>query len=115
MTLNFPSSAAHSVEAKRRLLLNLRPVPDLDRWVRLVAPCAGGFSGEVVGTALSGEDEALLRFLRESGSLRLDRVERVTDLDGAARLWAGATAAIGMRLHFAVLTALRDAARRVAL
>lgn len=107
LTLNFSSSAARPGEAGRRLLLNLRPVPDLDRWVRLVAPCAGGFSGEVVGTALSGEDETLLHSLRESGALRLDRVERVTELDGAARLWTGAAAAIGMRLHFAVLAALQ--------
>ena len=38
--------------------------------------------------------------------LRLDRIERVAGLEEAARLWPGASAAVGMRLHFALLSAL---------
>ena len=44
--------------------------------------------------------------LAESGLLHLSRIERVAGLEEAARLWPGSTAAIGMRLHFAVLSVL---------
>ena len=110
LTLNLPRAAREGVgrteEKAERLLLNLRPSPDVDRCARLAGPFAAAFPGEVVGVALSGEDEVLLGAMKGAGRLRLDRVERVAGLEEAARLWPGASVAVGMRLHFAVLSAL---------
>ena len=110
LTLELPRAAgedAGRTEKKTgRLLLNLRPSPDADRYARLAAPYAAAFPGEVVGVALSGEDEALLGAMKGAGKLGLERVERVSGLEDTARLWSGASAAVGMRLHFAVLSAL---------
>ncbi|WP_347712898.1 polysaccharide pyruvyl transferase CsaB [uncultured Fretibacterium sp.] len=110
LTLKIPRAAGEDAgrteEKTGRLLLNLRPSPDADRFARLAAPLAADFPGEVVGVALSGEDEILLGAMKGAGRLRLDRVERVAGLEEAARLWPGASAAVGMRLHFAVLSAL---------
>ena len=109
LTLELPRSVGEISgrgEGEKRLLLNLRPASDTERYIRLTAPYAAGFPGEVVGVALSGEDETLLRALAASGALRLSRVERIFDLEDTAPLWFGATAAVGMRLHFAVLSAL---------
>lgn len=89
-----------------RLLLNLRPSPDAERYVRLAASYAAGFPGEVVGVALSGEDEAFLGSLQKDGIVGVSRIARVTGLEDAAGLWPGSTAAVGMRLHFAVLSVL---------
>ena len=89
-----------------RLLLNLRPSPDAERCVRIAASYVTGFPGEVVGVALSGEDEVFLRSLQEDGTVGVSRVERIAGLEDAARLWPGSTAAVGMRLHFAVLSVL---------
>ena len=52
------------------------------------------------------EDEALLEQLRREGRLRISRVVLVRNLEEAAPLWSRASAALGMRLHFAVLSAL---------
>lgn len=110
LTLELPRAvgedAGRTEKKTGRLLLNLRPSPDADRYARLAASHAADFPGEVVGVALSGEDEVLLGAMKGAGELRLDRVERVAGLEEAARLWPGASAAVGMRLHFAVLSAL---------
>ena len=110
LTLKIPRTAGEDVGRTEKktgqLLLNLRPSPDADRFARLAAPLAADFPGEVVGVALSGEDEALMCSLAESGLLHLSRIERIAGLEEAARLWPGSTAAIGMRLHFAVLSVL---------
>lgn len=109
LTLELPPTAGKGEgggRADKRLLLNLRPAPGADRYARLAASYAAGFPGEVVGVPLSGEDEDLMYSLAESGLLHLSRIERVAGLEEAARLWPGSTAAIGMRLHFAVLSVL---------
>ena len=90
----------------KRLLLNLRPAPEARRFAALVAPRVNAFEGEVVGTALSPEDRTLLETFRDDGTLRLSRVVLAKDLEDAGRLWSGASEAVGMRLHFAVLSAL---------
>lgn len=109
LSLDFSSVAADSAggaEGSGRLLLNLRPSPDTGRYARLAASYASRFPGEIVGVALSGEDEALFYALERAGDIRLSRVERVYGIEDSARLWVGASAAVGMRLHFAVLSVL---------
>jgi len=90
----------------KRLLLNLRPSRDTDRFVGLVASRIDNFRGEVVGVALSPEDKTLLEGLWNHGKLKLSRVVLVKGMEDAAELWPGASLAVGMRLHFAVLSAL---------
>ena len=110
LTLKAPASSGKAETRAEgtpgRLLINLRPSPDTDRYARLAARRAADFHGEVVGVALSDGDEALLRSLSAAGALDLSRIERVAGMEDAVRLWPGAAAAIGMRLHFAVLSVL---------
>jgi polysaccharide pyruvyl transferase CsaB len=61
----------------------------------------------LLGVALAEEDERLMAGLIERGYLPPSMpIERVRSLDDAARVWSGAVGAAGMRLHFAVLSAL---------
>ena len=89
-----------------RLLVNLRPHPDIERFVAAAQEAARDFTGEIVGVAVSRVDEALMRRLVKQGKFRCDRVERVADLGDVARLVSGAAAGVGMRLHFLILLAL---------
>jgi len=61
---------------------------------------------DLVGVAFSEEDERLMRRFSQEGRLFLSRIERPTTLKDAATLFHGAKAALGMRLHFAVLAAM---------
>lgn len=88
------------------LLFNLRPCEGVQRFVELAAPRVNAFDGEVVGVALSAEDAELLEDAEREGRLRLSRVVLVRGMGDVAPLWAGASQAVGMRLHFAVLSAL---------
>ena len=95
---------------KKEFLLNLRPCGDAlpERFADAfsAALISSAFTGEVVGVALAEEDESLMRRLIAKGRLTCSRVERVASPEDAARVFAGAASAAGMRLHFAVLSAL---------
>lgn len=67
-----------------------------------------GPGAEYIGVALSGEDESLMHELCRKGSLCLDQIIRIENLDGAGLLWSEANLALGMRFHFAVLSALYE-------
>jgi len=110
-------------EPPARLLVNLRPdAYRLDehrlgehglseRFADAVSAYAASFDGELVGVALSEEDESIMnRFTRE-GRLAMSRIERVASLSDVGRVFGGfrglrATTAVGMRLHFVILAAL---------
>ncbi len=79
------------------MLVNLRPCRELDKFAGVIAP---HITGRVVGAALSDED------LKALGVLGLQEVVRVRSLHEAEKLWAGASCAVGMRLHFGVLSRL---------
>ena len=90
------------------LLVNLRPcASDFSaRFADAVSAYASAFGGEIVGVAFSEEDENLMgRFMKEK-RLSLSRVERVATISEALCVFRGAEAAVGMRLHFAILAAL---------
>lgn len=102
LTLNV--NADTHADGGKIFLLNLRPHKDASRFVDLIAPRVSDFEGETVGAALSEEDVILLEEVR--GRLRLSRVVLVKNLEEAEGLWGRASWALGMRLHFAVLSAL---------
>lgn len=91
-----------------KFLLNLRPFTDglPERFARAVSEGTLFFGASPVGVALADEDEALIRRLMERGDLPAMPIERLRNLDDAARIWSGAVGAMGMRLHFSVLSAL---------
>ncbi len=107
LTLAMPAQGA-SEGAGGKLLLNLRPVSreEMACFLTLAAPCARAFNGEVIGVALSGEDRVLLEQMQREGKLRLSRVALVKGMEDIASLWSGASAALGMRLHFAVISSI---------
>ncbi|MDR2180977.1 MAG: polysaccharide pyruvyl transferase CsaB [Synergistaceae bacterium] len=96
----------------KMLLVNLRPCAgDLpQRFAEALSLYALAFArdvgGEAVGVALSEEDERLMLRFMEEKRLPLARVERVATLSDALRVFHGAKAAVGMRLHFAILAVL---------
>ncbi|MDR2522655.1 MAG: polysaccharide pyruvyl transferase CsaB [Synergistaceae bacterium] len=95
-------------EVSPRLLVNLRPHPGglPERFAEAISAYARTFAGEVVGVALSAEDEALMNHLAQEEKISLSRVERVTSLREAAQVFSGAAGAAGMRLHFAILAGM---------
>lgn len=82
---------------RRYMLVNLRPCPELGAYTSLLA---GHIDADTVGVALADEDITALE------GLKLSRVVRVRTLQEARELWAGAYCAVGMRLHFGVLSRL---------
>ena len=77
------------------MLLNLRPCAELQHYTDIIAPHIGA---DTIGAALSDED------MKALASLKLSRVVRIKTLGEAQELWADACSAVGMRLHFGVLS-----------
>ncbi len=90
------------------LLVNIRPwgagLPEAAS--RAAARVGERLGLDPVGVALSGEDESLMEDLRCRGVLSLSRVVRVADVSEALALWSKAKAAVGMRLHFCLISVL---------
>ena len=80
-----------------RMLVNLRPCPELEHYAEILR---GHLTPETVGVALSPEDESALSLLG------LREVVRVDSFRDAQKLWSTAKSAVGMRLHFGVLSRL---------
>ena len=85
------TQAAH----KNFMLVNLRPCAELDHYVKIIAP---HIDANTIGAAMSDDDMKALE------SLKLSNIVRVNTLGEAEGLWAGASCAVGMRLHFGVLS-----------
>jgi len=107
---SFTASTNHANDDDKppaRLLINLRPsakgLPE--RFADAVSAYSASFGGELIGVALSEEDDSLMNRLNREGRLPLSRVERVATLSDAIRIFPGAEA-VGMRLHFVILAAL---------
>ena len=93
-----------SSKQRRYVLINLRPCKKLDDFVEALLLHVEGINGERIGVALSGEDEKILEALQKK--LALSKIIRVTNFSEAENLWATASYAVGMRLHFGVLSHL---------
>ena len=78
-----------------RMLVNLRPCPGLERYAEILRPHV---TGDAVGVAMSHEDESALEVLG------LRETVRVKSFAEAESLWREAGCAVGMRLHFGVLS-----------
>ena len=78
-----------------RMLVNLRPCPELERYAGILRERV---SADDVGVAMSPEDEAVL------SGLGLREIVRVRTFEEAETLWKSSGCAVGMRLHFGVLS-----------
>ena len=77
------------------VLVNLRPCRELERFVKILLP---HINNNYIGAALSSEDESALKLLP------LKNIIRVENFSQAQELWSRALCAVGMRLHFGVLS-----------
>ena len=98
LVLTLKAGAVPSRKDGGCVLVNLRPSAELDSFVKVIAPELEGRN--VLGAALSDEDIDAL------AGLSLREIVRVRTFNDAAELWAGASCAVGMRLHFGVLSRL---------
>ena len=98
--LTAPDAIPPNPQAPNRVgkytLLNLRPCENLPDYVRIITPHLQGKN--VIGAALSDDDTDALT------PLNLPEIVRVKTFREARNLWAGASEAVGMRLHFGVLS-----------
>ena len=84
-----------AAETGKYMLVNLRPCPELEHYREILR---GHVDGETVGAAMSADDEEAMK------GLGLREVVRVKTFGEAQELWRGAECAVGMRLHFGVLS-----------
>lgn len=87
--------AGGAPERGTRMLVNLRPCPELERYAGILRP---RISADDVGVAMSPEDEEAL------SGLGLREIVRVRTFEEAEDLWRSSRCAVGMRLHFGVLS-----------
>ncbi|MBR0257840.1 MAG: polysaccharide pyruvyl transferase CsaB [Synergistaceae bacterium] len=80
---------------RKYILVNLRPCSDLERWREILR---GHVDSDTIGVALGDGDEEALK------PLGLREIVRPGTFSEACGLWAGAKSAVGMRLHFGVLS-----------
>ena len=92
MTLKPETESPHS---GGKMLVNLRPCPELERYAEILRPHV---DADTVGVAMSAEDEPALRVLGLSDTVR------VRTFREAESVWLEARCAVGMRLHFGVLS-----------
>jgi polysaccharide pyruvyl transferase CsaB len=93
MTLK-PETLTHRNEY---MIVNLRPCSMVDNFIRIITPHL--IQNNIKGAALSDEDiEPLERIMNQKD------IVRVKSFHDAQELWQGASSAIGMRLHFGVLS-----------
>ena len=92
MTLKPETKSPHS---GGKMLVNLRPCPELERCAEILRPHV---DADTVGVAMSAEDEPALSVLG------LRETVRVRTFREAESLWSEARCAVGMRLHFGVLS-----------
>ena len=91
------------------ILVNVRPTPSPEAYLRPVIRAAKIFfenGNELIGLAMSGEDAALMRDLKKSGELPLREIFSPKNLAEFLDVAGLARAAVGMRLHFGILSAL---------
>ena len=84
-----------SLKHGENVLVNLRPCSQLEKFVKIITPYV---NNNFVGAALSSEDESALKLLP------VNKIIRVKNFAQARELWSHASCAIGMRLHFGVLS-----------
>lgn len=94
MTLK-PETHSHNHDGY--MLINLRPCSRLNEFVKIIMPYIE--HARIKGAALSDEDIEPLNMIMKS-----ENIMRVKSFHDAQNLWQEASCAIGMRLHFGVLS-----------
>lgn len=92
----------NTTDTNSYVLVNLRPSEKLQDSVDIIAPHVKNFPLQKIGVALSPDDEEILQHVREK--LCLDKIVSVENFHDAQTLWQNASCAVGMRLHFGVLS-----------
>ncbi len=92
----------------RYLLLNVRPwKADLPRRAaEAVRDFALRSGQEIIGIALSPEDEKCMTDFQEQGIIRFREIRRIRSSHDASEIWKETSMAFGMRLHFCVLSVI---------
>lgn len=90
-------SESHSHDENGYLIINLRPCSNLNGFVKIIMPHIAHKG--IKGAALSDDDIEPLSMIMKS-----EDIVRVKSFNDAKILWQGASCAIGMRLHFGVLS-----------
>jgi len=92
----------------RYLLLNVRPwKDDLPRRTAVAArDLAFRSEREIIGVALSPEDERCMTDFQEEGIIRFREIRRIRSASEASGIWTETSAAMGMRLHFCILSVM---------
>ena len=88
--------------SKPLLIINLRPCKKLEKFINIIAPNLKKFNGKKIGVALSKEDEKILSAYKNF--LGLEEIKLIKTFEEAENLWSVAYCAIGIRLHFGVLS-----------
>ena len=83
------------------MLVNLRPCPELEKFVNVIATRVQEFNGEKIGVALSNNDGKIL--IDYQKILGLNEIKLIKSFDDAEKFFSSASYALGMRLHFGVL------------
>lgn len=87
----------HSHNHDGYMLINLRPCSRLNDFVRIIMPHIA--HANIKGAALSDDDIEPLKMI-----MNAEDIVRVKNFHDAQALWHGASSALGMRLHFGVLS-----------
>lgn len=90
-------SESHSHDENGYLIVNLRPCSNLNGFVKIIMPHIAHKG--IKGAALSDDDIEPLSMI-----MKTEDIVRVKSFNDAQNLWQGASCAIGMRLHFGVLS-----------
>ena len=97
LVLTLKPETLNAERAREKFLVNLRPCPELETYAEILRP---HLDDNTIGVALSPEDESALSLLGLRETVRIDSFRE------AQNLWSVAKSAVGMRLHFGVLSRL---------
>ena len=95
LVMTLRPESLNAEQTRTKMLVNLRPCPELKHYAEILR---GHLTPDSVGVAMSPEDEAALSLLG------LRETVRVNSFREAQELWSSAKSAVGMRLHFGVLS-----------
>ena len=103
------SFEVENIQCGGAVLVNVRPVTQSDKYLRPVIHAAKKLfenGNELIGIAMSDEDATLMRDLKKSGELPLREIFSPKNLAEFLKIAGFARAAMGMRLHFGILSSL---------
>lgn len=88
------------------LLVNFRPWKNIEKFICSVRDYVESQTLDCIGVAMSPEDLSLMRKIDSSLSVRFKDIVLVKTWDEACKIWSSAGCAVGMRLHFSLISLL---------